>query len=92
VIVAGLGCFAGSAWSIFTRQFFLGRAFAISEISLLLLGWGLAQFPYLVYPDLPFTIVAAPVATLRFVVLSLPVGAALILPSLWFLMQVFKAR
>jgi hypothetical protein len=36
--------------------------------------------------------VAAPLATLRFVVLSLPAGAILILPSLWLLMRVFKSH
>jgi cytochrome d ubiquinol oxidase subunit II len=92
VVVAGVACFAGSAWSVFTRRYWLSRAFAAGEISLLILGWGLAQYPYLVYPDLALDSVAAPVATLRFVVLSLPVGAALIIPSLWLLLRVFKSR
>jgi cytochrome d ubiquinol oxidase subunit II len=92
VIAMGLLCFAGSAWSVFARRFALARAFAAAEIGLLLLGWGVAQYPYLVYPDLPFESVAAPVATLQFVVLSLPVGAALIVPSLWWLMLTFKAK
>jgi cytochrome d ubiquinol oxidase subunit II len=92
VIIAGLGCFAGSAWAVFTRRFVLARVFAAAEIGLLLLGWGLGQYPYLVYPDLPLEDVAAPIATLKFVVLSLPVGAVLILPSLWLLMRVFKSH
>jgi cytochrome d ubiquinol oxidase subunit II len=92
LIIAGLGCFSGSAWSVVTRRFALSRACAAGEIGLLILGWGLAQYPYLVYPDLPFDSVAAPVATLRFVVLSLPVGAALIFPSLWMLFRVFKSN
>jgi cytochrome bd ubiquinol oxidase subunit II len=92
MVLAGLGCFAGSAWSVITRRFALCRVFAAGEIGLLLLGWGLAQYPYLVYPDLPLTSVAAPVATLRFMVLSLPAGAALIVPSLWMLFWVFKSE
>jgi cytochrome d ubiquinol oxidase subunit II len=90
VITLGLVCFAGSAWSVFSRRYVLSRLFAAAEIALLILGWGLAQHPYLVYPDITFVAVAAPQATLRFLVLSLPVGAALILPSLWFLFRVFK--
>ena len=54
---------------------------------MLVLGWGVAQYPYLVYPDLPFDSTAAPVATLRFVVLSVPVGALFIVPSLWTLLR-----
>jgi hypothetical protein len=34
--------------------------------------------------------VAAPAATLRFVVLSLPVGGLLLVPSLWLLFAIFK--
>lgn len=91
VVLAGLACFAGSAWAVITRRYVLSRVFAAGEIALLILGWGLAQYPYLVYPDLTFASVAAPRATLQFVVLSLPVGAAFILPSLWLLLSVFKA-
>jgi cytochrome bd ubiquinol oxidase subunit II len=92
VVLAGLGCFAGSAWSVITRHFAFSRVFAAGEIGLLLLGWGMAQYPYLVYPDLPLASVAAPVPTLRFVVFSLPVGAAFIVPSLWMLFWVFKSE
>ena len=91
VVLLGLGCFAGSAWAVITRRFLLSRVFAAAEISLVILGWGLAQYPFLVYPDMTFVAVAAPVATLKFLVASLPVGAALILPSLWMLFSVFKA-
>ena len=65
---------------------------AIAQVSFLLLGWGLAQYPYLIYPDVKLHDVAAPEATLRFVLYSLPVGAAFLLPSLWFLFDVFKSR
>ena len=92
VVLAGLVCFAGSAWSVFTRRYSLSRAFAAGEIGLLILGWGVAQYPYLLYPDLPLDSVAAPVATLRFVVLSLPVGGIFIFPSLWILLRVFKSH
>jgi cytochrome d ubiquinol oxidase subunit II len=91
VVVLGLGCFAGSAWAVFARRFFLSRLFAAAQISLLILGWGLAQYPYLIYPDVTFESVAAPEATLQFLVCSLPFGAILIVPSLWLLMRVFKS-
>ena len=91
-VTLGLVCFAGSAWAVFTRRDSFARVFAAGQIALIILGWGLAQHPYLIFPDLPFPAVAAPTATLRFFVLSLPVGAALILPSLYLLMHVFKAN
>ncbi|MGE0607636.1 MAG: cytochrome d ubiquinol oxidase subunit II [Pirellulales bacterium] len=92
IVLAGLACFAGSAWSVFTRRARLSRVFAIGQIALLLLGWGCAQYPYLVYPHISLAESAAPLATLRFLVLSLPIGGAMIAPSLWLLLRVFKTR
>jgi cytochrome bd ubiquinol oxidase subunit II len=92
IVAAGLVCFAGSAWSVFTHRFKLSRLFAAGEIVLLLLGWAVAQYPYLVYPGIPFAEAAAPQATLQFVVLTFPLGAALVLPSLWFLFRTFKSH
>lgn len=92
IVVAGLGCLAGSAWSVFSKRYRAARLFAIAEITLLILGWGVAQHPYLIYPDVTFAAVAAPQATVRFLVASLPFGVAMILPALWFLMRVFKAN
>ncbi len=91
VVLAGLTCFAASAWAVFNRHYLLARVFAAGEISLLILGWGLAQHPFLVYPDLKFVDTAAPRATLQFLVLTFPIGAALIGPSLFYLFRVFKA-
>ncbi len=92
IVASGLVCFAGSAWSVFTRRFLLSRMFAAGEIALLLMGWASAQYPYFVYPDIEFAKVAAPRATLQFVVLSIPFGALLLVPSLWMLFRVFKSH
>jgi cytochrome d ubiquinol oxidase subunit II len=92
VVAAGLICFAGSAWSVLTHRYRLSRWFAAGEIALLLLGWAVAQYPYLIYPDIPLAEASAPQATLQFVVFSLPFGAAFLVPSLWFLMRVFKSH
>ncbi|QDU28141.1 Cytochrome oxidase subunit II [Anatilimnocola aggregata] len=92
VVLAGLACFAASAWAVFTRRYIWSRVFAAAEICLLILGWGLAQHPYLVYPDLTFAGTAAPATTLQFLVLSLPVGALLLAPSLYYLYRVFKSE
>jgi len=91
LVVTGLACFAGSAGAVFSRRFTWARRFAICEVGLLLLGWGYAQYPYLVYPDISLSAVAAPPATLGFVLWSLPCGGIVLLPSLWLLMRVFKS-
>jgi cytochrome d ubiquinol oxidase subunit II len=91
VVLAGLVCFVGSAWSVFTHRYRLSRVFTVGEVGLLILGWAVAQHPYLVYPDLTFEATAAPLATIQFMVLSLPVGLALIIPSLVVLFRAFKS-
>lgn len=92
VMAAGLICFAGSAWSVFTHRYGLSRILAAGEIVLVLVGWGLAQYPYLVYPDIPFSAAAAPTPTLRFLVLSMIPGVLTVGPSLIFLFTVFKSQ
>jgi cytochrome d ubiquinol oxidase subunit II len=92
-IVLGVGvAFALlSGWALLRHRFALARTAAIGQVVLLLLGWGVAQYPYLIYPDLTVHNSAAPEATLRFVLYSLPIGAALLVPSLWLLFRVFKS-
>ena len=91
VLALGLACFAASAWAVFGRRYRLSRVFAAGEIVLLLLGWGLAQQPYLVYPDITLRQAAAPAPTIAFMLATLPFGALLLVPSLWLLFRVFKA-
>jgi cytochrome d ubiquinol oxidase subunit II len=91
VLAAGLACFAASAWAVFGRRYRLSRIFAAGEIVLLLLGWGLAHRPYLVYPDITLQRAAAPAPTIAFMLATLPFGALLLVPSLWLLFRVFKA-
>jgi cytochrome d ubiquinol oxidase subunit II len=92
VLVLGVATAFLSGWALLRRRFRLARAAAAGQISLLLLGWGLAQYPYLIYPDVTFASAAAPEATLRFLLIAIPIGLAMLLPSLWFLFHVFKAE
>jgi cytochrome bd ubiquinol oxidase subunit II len=90
VLAAGLACFAASARAVFGRRYRLSLVFAAGEIVLLLLGWGLAHQPYLVYPDITLQRAAAPAPTIAFMLATLPFGALLLVSSLWLLFHVFK--
>ncbi len=74
-----------------TRRFGLTRLATIAQVSAIVVGFGLAQYPYLLYPAWTVQASAAPAPTLRFFLLSLPFGVALLVPSLIFLFRVFKA-
>lgn len=78
--------------ALWTRRYRLARVAAAVQVTCILWGWGLAQFPYLVPPDLTIAAAAAPAITLELALGAVAGGAVLLFPSLFYLMKVFKAR
>lgn len=74
-----------------TRRYRLARVAAAAQVSLILWGWVVAQYPYLIPPDLTIAETAAPAITLKLVLGALAVGGALLIPSLYYLFRVFKS-
>lgn len=89
VVAGGVLAAVVSLGALARRRFHLARAAAVAQVALVLAGWGLAQHPWLVWPDVTLAAAAAPDATLRFLLASLPFGLAIIGPSLWLLYRVF---
>ncbi|MFL5614663.1 MAG: cytochrome d ubiquinol oxidase subunit II [Gemmatimonadaceae bacterium] len=79
-----------AVFALWSRSYRLARVAAITEVSLIVWGWALAEFPYLVPPDLTVQNSAAPVATLRLLLWALLAGLALLIPSLRYLFKIFK--
>jgi len=93
VLLAWTSLFAVVALvALWLRRFAVARIAAIGQVTLILVGWGVAQYPYLVTPDVTVTNVAAPELTLRLLVIALGFGAILLLPSLAYLFYVFKSN
>jgi cytochrome d ubiquinol oxidase subunit II len=92
VLAIGIAAALLAGWFLRTRRYRLARAAAVVQIAALLGGWMLAQYPYLIYPDVTIGNAAAPAATLRFFLFTLPIGAAILVPSLWLLFRVFKGE
>lgn len=84
---AGLALFA-----LWTRRYRLARAAAVGQVTLILSGWSVAQFPNLIVPDLDIFNTAAPEVTLRLLAIALALGALILFPSLYYLFHVFKRR
>ncbi|MGH9832861.1 MAG: cytochrome d ubiquinol oxidase subunit II [Blastocatellia bacterium] len=80
-------CAIGALWK---RRFRLARFCAAAQMTLILWGWSVAQYPYLVVPDLTISNAAAPAITLRLVWWALIAGAVLLFPSFYYLFRVFK--
>jgi cytochrome d ubiquinol oxidase subunit II len=51
-----------------------------------------AQWPYLIVPDVTVTSAAAPDATLRVVIIGFALGGAVLAPSLFLLFRIFKIQ
>jgi cytochrome d ubiquinol oxidase subunit II len=79
----------GAVW--FSRPR-LARVAVASQVVLVLWAWAVGQWPYLIPPATTIQGAAAPAATLTAALVVIAVGMALVLPSLWLLFRVFKAR
>ncbi|MGB7924258.1 MAG: cytochrome d ubiquinol oxidase subunit II [Pyrinomonadaceae bacterium] len=88
--VATAACATGALWALWRRSYRLARVCAAAQVSLILWGWALAQFPYIVEPDITLHSAAAPRATLRLLLAALGAGALLLFPSFYYLFRVFK--
>jgi cytochrome bd ubiquinol oxidase subunit II len=81
---------AGSLFFVWSRRYRLARAGAIVAVASVLFGWGIAQWPYLIVPDVTVTDAAAPDATLRVVIIGFALGGAVLAPALYLLFRIFK--
>jgi cytochrome d ubiquinol oxidase subunit II len=85
-------CAGATLWRLRQRRFGAARFWAGAQVTLILWGWALAQYPYLVRPVLTVAEGAAPPSTLRFLLWALGAGAAVLFPSYWYLFRVFARR
>jgi cytochrome d ubiquinol oxidase subunit II len=81
----------GAIAALLLRRYRIARVLAAGQVALIVWGWALAQFPYLLVPDLTITGAAGPEKTLRLLTIALAGGAVLLFPSFTYLYRVFKA-
>jgi cytochrome bd ubiquinol oxidase subunit II len=92
-IPLGLGAasaLGGSAVALARGAFRAERPLAAGAVALVTLGWGLAQRPVLVGPDLTIAASAAPPGVLWLLLGLSLAGALLVAPALYALLRVFK--
>ena len=78
--------------TLWTRRFLLARIAAVGQATLVVVAWGLAQYPNLITPDVTIYTAPAPAATLRLLIIALTAGTILLLPALAFLYYLFKGK
>ncbi len=89
VILTGTSALGGYV-ALRLRVYSLARACAALQVALVIAGWGLAQYPYLVRPGLTIYDAAASPSMLRPILYALAAGAVFLFPSIVLLFRVFK--
>jgi cytochrome d ubiquinol oxidase subunit II len=82
---------AAALWATFRGRERIARAAAAVAVAAVVAGWGVAQWPYLIVPDVVASDAAAPRSSLGPIVIGFAIGAALVVPSLLLLFRLFKA-
>jgi cytochrome bd ubiquinol oxidase subunit II len=76
---------------LWRRRFHLARVAAAVQVGLIVLGWAVSQYPYLVVPDLTLQAAVASPSVQRVLVVALGVGLITVVPSLVLLLRVFRS-
>jgi cytochrome d ubiquinol oxidase subunit II len=79
-------------WALWARRFHAARVAAAAQVTLILWGWVLDQYPYLIPPTVTIDAAAAPERTLNLTLWTLALGAAVLFPSLAYLFRIFKGK
>ncbi len=77
---------------LLTQRYWWARTFSILQVTLTIWTWGIAQFPYLIPPNLTVFNTSAPEVTLHFIAGALLVGILFLFPSLYYLFRIFKGN
>jgi cytochrome d ubiquinol oxidase subunit II len=83
---------AGALASLHAGRVRLARAAAAIQVALIVVGWGAAQHPYLVVPDLTLEAASAPRQVQVALLWALGAGALALFPALYLLFRVFKGE
>jgi cytochrome d ubiquinol oxidase subunit II len=79
-------------WAVWTRRWRTARIAAALQVSLILWGWVLVQYPFVVPPTLTIPGAAAPRSTLTLLLGALVGGALILFPALVYLFRIFARK
>jgi cytochrome d ubiquinol oxidase subunit II len=78
--------------ALWTRQYQRARIAAAAQVALIVAGWGVAQYPHLVRPELTIHNSASPEHILWSLDIAVAIGAVILFPSLGLLLFIFKSN
>jgi cytochrome d ubiquinol oxidase subunit II len=77
---------------LWIRRYHVARVTVAVQVALVVVGWGLAMRGDIVTPDVTLANAGVHAPAVEAVLLVVALGSVLLLPSLWYLFRVFKAR
>ncbi len=87
-VVLGLA----TAATLVRGMYLVARILVVAETVCILAAWAVAQWPYLIVPDVTIDNAASPASVLGPLLIVVLVGMVLVLPALWYLLRIFKTR
>jgi cytochrome d ubiquinol oxidase subunit II len=78
--------------ALWRRRYPIARVAAAAQVSFILWGWALSEYPYLLPDTLTIRDAAAPAVTLKLLLIGLALGGVILLPSLRYMLKLFAAR
>lgn len=89
--VATGACALTALWALWRGRWArLARVAGAAQVVGMLFGWYASMYPYVIPNTLTIEATAAPPATLRLVLGACALGTVVLLPSLWYLLRIFK--
>jgi cytochrome d ubiquinol oxidase subunit II len=85
-VVLGLA----TAAALLRAAYQLARVLVAAETACILLAWGVAQWPYLIVPDVTVDNAASPASVLGPMLIVSLLGLMVLLPSLWYLFSIVE--
>jgi cytochrome d ubiquinol oxidase subunit II len=76
--------------ALWSRSYPRARIAAAAQVGLIVIGWGFAQYPYLVRPELTIFSSASPPNILVDMEIAVALGGVILIPSLILLLLIFK--
>ncbi|HEV8194188.1 MAG TPA: cytochrome d ubiquinol oxidase subunit II [Ktedonobacterales bacterium] len=80
-----------TAAALLRSLYHVARVLVVALTVCILAAWAIAQWPYLIVPDVTIDNAASPASVLGPMVIVAVLGLAVLLPALWYLFRVFKA-
>ncbi len=79
----------GALAALWQRRYVWARALVVLQTTLIVGGWGITHYPWLIRPHLQITTHAAPASVLKPLLIALGLGAVLLLPAMAWLYTLF---